>query len=187
MEAEKTKSLLRPAQVEELTSEKGNLEEMASYKFTPNRGEVIAALRRVDNTLNEQAPKPFVGEDLDTAVKEEAQLREEIQVGMLSQEEIRKNPPGAVGRLQAWEKRNKEKILAWKHMTLRLNIGSDDPDVANFERFRPTRNTLNLDNAQIPGSSYFLPSTDPNYGEKHDAIFNDSPSDKKDDSVESLL
>ena len=164
-------NLLRPHQVNEMISDKENLQRQLNNPHIQDKGLVTSQLRKLNHQLETQTPKHFVGKDLDTAVQRSDKLKEEILQGMPSQEEMRKSPPGAVDKHRTWEKRNKAKLLEWKEIQLRLNAGSDENDVANFERFRPTGSSLNMQNAQIPGKQYFMPSTSPEYKENHDRIF----------------
>lgn len=152
-----TKPLLRPHQLADAHEDRANLEAKLRSPYITEKGEVQRQIKRLDESLAKQTPKGFEGKDKDKAVALEAELRGKILDGMLSQEEMRKNPPGAVDRHIAWEKRNKQNMLLWKNLQLRLNVGSDDRDVANFERFRPTQSNMNMDGAQISGKKYYFP------------------------------
>ncbi len=152
-------NLLRPHQVAEMSDEKKNLEKAIASPHVREKGEAVQALRRISKQLETQTPTSFNGKELDNAVRREAQLREELLAGMPSQEEMRKSPPGAVGKHMEWEKRNKAKLQEWKNLKLRINVGTSDPDIANFERFRPKNSTLNMDNAVVSGTQYFMPET----------------------------
>jgi hypothetical protein len=88
-------------------------------------------------------------------VKREAELRDQISLGMLSQEEMRKCPPGAVDRHREWEQRNKTKILEWQNIQRRLNADNDSRESASIEMFRPKGSTMNMDGAMIPGRQFF--------------------------------
>ncbi len=77
--------------------------------------------------------------------------------GMLSQEEMRTNPPGAVDKHLNWEKANKQNIAKWKNLMLRMNVGTEDQDLCNIERLRPTKSTMNMDGAQVSRTQYFMP------------------------------
>ena len=92
-------------------------------------------------------------------VRRSRELLAEIIPGMASQEEMRKAPPGAVDKHMAWERRNKAKIMEWKHIMCRLTAGSGNRDAANLEKHRPRDSTLSMDNAQIPGRNFFMPET----------------------------
>lgn len=151
-----TKPLLRPAQLEEARSELKALEAKVSDPHIQDKAEAIRQLRRVSKTVAEQTPRPPVdGEEEGRMVARSKQLLGEILEGMPSQEEMRKAPPGAVDKHLAWERRNKLKILEYKNLQLRLKPG--EAEAANLERHRPTGSTLNMDNAVIPGKSFFMP------------------------------
>ena len=51
---------------------------------------------------------------------------------------------------------------------LALNRGTDDPDIANVEKIRPTISSLNMHNAQISGQQFSMPS--PQYVQNYDAV-----------------
>jgi len=148
-----TKQLLRHHQREEY---KGEIEAMESMmpnlKNPQDRGEVTRRLKRLKESLHTQSPTELPGQAKDRLYAESKQLEAEITQGMLSQEEMRKNPPGSVGQFMKWEKANKAKILRWKNIQQMLDPSSDDPDLSNLERLRPTgaSDRVRLD-AQIPG------------------------------------
>lgn len=170
--------MLRPQQRQELLSDQEMLQNKLKNPFIQDKGAVSTQLRRLNTQIETQSPKPFASDEVDKAVKREAHLRDEILAGMPSQEEMRKSPPGAIGKHMAWEKRNKKKIKEWKGLRLRINSGTDDPDIANLEQFRPVSNTLNMHNAHIPGKQYFLPSDE--YKEGFDGIdFDKEPAAEK--------
>lgn len=153
------KPLLRPAQLADALDEKKALEKKLESPNIQDKGEVARQLRRVSAGLRDQTPTPFSSSDIDKATALEAELREQILDGMPSHEEMRKAPPGAVEKHQAWEARTKHKMGLWKNLMLRLNAGSSDGSVANFEKYRPRTSTLNMDNAQIQGKQFFMPET----------------------------
>ena len=157
-----TQSLLRPHQVVEMEAERSGLERSLQDPATKDRPLVRKRLGQLNKMMEAQAPQELVGPELDLAVKEADELLEKITDGMLTQEEMRKNPAGAVGHQVKWEKANKERIARWKNLMLRLNIGSTDPDIANLERHRPVRrsSSFNMDTVQIPGKAIFLPPGD---------------------------
>jgi len=154
-----TKPLLRPDQVESAKDEIKNLEEKLVNKHIEDKAEVSRQLRRAKKDFENQVPRaPGVDEE-GKMVSRSRDLLDEIVKGMPSQEEMRKNPPGAVDKHRAWERRNKLRILEWKNIMLRLTAGSGDRDAANLERHRPRMSSLNMDNAEIPGKQIYLPET----------------------------
>jgi len=155
-----TPNLLRPNQIEELKDEEYALKrklQMADV-MPVDRGAVQGQLRRVQRHLEVQSPKDVEGKEKDDLIKETDTLLTKILEGMPSQEEMRKNPPGAVDKHRKWEKRNKAAIVRWKNNILTINKGTEDTDIANLEKYRPRASTLNMDNAQIPGTDYFFPA-----------------------------
>lgn len=151
-------TLLRPHQREEMQSEKSALENKLKNPYIQDKGAVGSQLRKLNKQLETQTPVPYKSDEIDAKVKREKELREDLLNGMPSQEEMRKAPPGAIGKHMTWEKSKKAKLMEWKETQLRLNPESDDPDIANFERYRPTTSSLNMANAQIPGVQYYLPT-----------------------------
>jgi hypothetical protein len=165
-------SLLRSHQRKEMKDELDTLHAKLKNPHIEDKGAVQRQIQRLQHQADTQTPKPFLPSEIDAAVKLEKDLRDKIMVGMPSQEEMRKSPPGAIGKHMAWEKRNKKNIEEWKNTQLRMNHDSTDPDVANFERYRPVASTLNMHNAHIPGQQYFMPPTSPQYAEGYDRIYN---------------
>lgn len=153
-------TLLRPNQIAEYETTEESLEQKLTgphSKYIQDKGAVRGQLKRLRHALETQRPQSPVGEEKDAMVKENKALLDEILVGMPSQEEMRKCPPGAIDKHRVWEKRNKQKILRWKNNQLRLNAGTDQIDIANLELHRPKKSSLNMDNAVISGDDYFLP------------------------------
>jgi hypothetical protein len=149
--------LLRPNQIAEYEHTEKSLERKLKNKYIEDKAAVRGQLRRLRSNLEKQRPIEPIGEEKDAMVKETDTLLEEIKIGMPSQEEMRKCPPGAIDKHRIWERRNKAKIQQWKNNQLRLNAGSDAVDIANLEVYRPTKNSLNMDNAFIKGEDYHLP------------------------------
>jgi hypothetical protein len=150
-------SYLRPDQIIEIENEIKVCEGKLRSPYIQDKGEVHEQLRRMQTQLETQAPKPYKAEEIDRAVRREAELRVGWQNGMLSQEEMRKSPAGAPDAHRNWEKRNKAKIFEWQNIMRRLHVGTDDTEVASIERFRPTASTMGMHDALIPGKQFFLP------------------------------
>ena len=154
-----TKPLLRPDQVTTARDEIKGLESKLQNKHIEDKAEVQRQLRRARQDFEVQVPRAPEGDEAGRMVKRSKELLSQILVGMPSQEEMRKAPPGAVNKHLAWEARNKPLIQEWKHINLRLTAGSDDREAANLEKHRPTGSTLNMDGAMIPGKQIFMPET----------------------------
>lgn len=169
--------LLRPRQVEEMREQAKRLDKTIraagqSFGGTASVGDTRRALTRVKQQLDAQAPRKYAEDELDDAVAAERTLREEIQQGMPTGEEMRKNPPGAVGKHRTWERRNKRKIQAWQNIRLRLRESGalpddvDSSDVSNVELLRQHSSPYQLDmhGAQIRGNGkdfYFPDNIEP--------------------------
>ena len=155
---EKVTPLLRQDQIEDMESEAQAAEQkLRSPNFLGDKGIVAEGLRALQHQLETQRPKPYTETEIDAAVKREAELRAMWTQGMLSMEEMRKCPPGAVDRHRAWELKNKKLITEWKNIQRRLNVGNPAREMASIERFRPTVSTMNMDGAKIPGKQIYLP------------------------------
>ena len=154
-----TKPLLRPAQAEDAKAEIKTLEAQLQSPHIEDKGEVSRKLRRVRKTVEDQLPQPPVsGEEEGRMVRRSTDLLNTITVGMPSQEEMRKAPPGAVDKHMKWEARNKRLIQEWKNLQLRLKPG--EAEAANLERHRPVGSSLGMDNAYIPGKQFYFPRGD---------------------------
>lgn len=154
-----SESLLRPNQINDLASERNRIVE--ALKDRPEQIQDVSSAKKqvnnINNMLASQAPKELKGQEKDAAVKQANELKEKFLVGMPSQEEMRKCPPGAIGKHMDWEKKNKPTIEKWKSLTLQINAGTDNQEIANIERFRPKKSSLNMDNRIVEGKDYFMP------------------------------
>ncbi len=149
-------ALLRPDQIEDMEGEREALKVKLRDPQLQDRGAALEQLQRVERQLETQRPRPYASHEIDKAVKREAELRATWTQGMLSHEEMRKAPHGAVDRHRAWEKKNKALILEWQNIQRRLNAGNDDRESASIERFRPVTSTMNMQGALITGKQFFL-------------------------------
>ena len=118
--------------------------------------EVKSRARRLTKQLADQSPPEMAGRVKDAISKEIQAIEERVTAGMPTQEEMRKNPAGMVGRHMRWEKTHKRDILRWKNLQIMREPENDDPDLANFERLRPSgvMDRLRTD-AQISGAMNF--------------------------------
>lgn len=165
--------LLRPHQVEAMEEETRRLDAGIRNSSRPYGGTVSVAdtrraMSRVKTQLDQQRPKKFASDEIDEAVKAEKILREKIQTGMPTDMEMRRNPPGAVGKHRTWEKRSKKAIQSWQNIRLRLQASGALPDetesrdVSNVETLRRHHDNrqLSMDGAQIRGNGndYYFPN-----------------------------
>lgn len=135
-------------------------------KQIQNAGAMADRLRQVKRLIETTAPKAYAPAERDGAAARLKELEAEITAGMPTQEEMRRNPPGAVDKHMAWERRNKTNILEWKNIKRRLHmteIGNGPvevaKDISNIEHLRPHGLTQSMDmaGAQISGKHFFIP------------------------------
>lgn len=170
-----TSNLLRPHQVVEATEELAQLS--ATLNAPPHVRSRISDIgemrRRRDNLkkdLEKSTPRAFAPDERDAAVKEFRDLEDKIREGMPTSEEMRRNPPGAVGKQLGWNQAQGQNVMRYKHLALRLHAGGDLPadmkfegDIANIERLRPLTSArqLGMDGAQIAKTTDFHFGSDP--------------------------
>ena len=108
--------------------------------------------QNMKKVLDEQAPHPYENpQEKDAAAKRVAEIEAQMEEGMPSVQEMKRNRQGSVHKHMKWEKRNKPFILERKDKLLRLNPDSDDPDLTSYEHLRPD-NTFAYDSgAQLAG------------------------------------
>ena len=150
--------LLKQPQIQELQEEQEQITQTLSPS-NPFRNKISkpnllhARSRAIDKTLEDFAPEPLSGLEQDKLSDLEGELRGIFTQGMPTEEEMRKNPAGMVDRHRKWEKANKGVIARWKNVRRQLEPDSEDPDLANIERFRPDGVMDRLvSNAQISGA-----------------------------------
>jgi hypothetical protein len=123
-----------------------------------------SSIRKAKKQLNEQSPEPLTGKEKDTLNQLEKRLRQKITTNMPPEEVMRKNPAGAVDWHTRWEKANKKLIKMWKNVRIQLSPDSQDRDLANIERYRPSGTTDRLrTDAQIAGHMSYSSVPDENW------------------------
>ena len=169
---------LRPHQIDEIANEKRVLERTLNTRAVQDTANINAHLRRIDKELATQAPPDTTGEDRDRMTRECKEIEGRLVPLMPSAEEMRKNPPGVVGRHNKYDRASKDRtyfeegdIFRWKDNQLALHKGDNDPDIANFERMRPFHNMGSMLGAQIEGQPYFGTHPSEAYKEGHDRTF----------------
>lgn len=138
------------------------------------RRNAAVALRRTEENLGQNAA-PYLGpQDRDRMKKRVADLEEKLKVGLLSSEEMRRNPHGAVTRNVEWERRNKHLVTRWRNGIRALN--PDAPahvltDMCSLENLRPRSSSMSMADCQIPQTrSFSFAPGDPQYQANYDAI-----------------
>lgn len=187
-------NLLRFNQREDFADEKRQAEEALANPLVNDKSLARNAIQRIEKQLEAQAPPSLSPSDRENLAKRAEAIRQDLLEGMPSQEEMRKAPPGAVGKNLAWEERAKKpwgdskvgRMQEWKNIQIALDPSNSDPDYTNFERFRPRTSTLGMDGAVIPGKQYFIPSEQ--YKANYDDIFKGNQADlaEKDAEIEAL-
>jgi len=136
-------NLLRPAQMVEHYNDLKVAQNDLENPKVQDKGAVRQRVNNLKRQYESQAPRPVTdGAVKDALAKEANTLLAKILPGMLSQEEMRKNPAGSVDKHLRWERENKARIVRWKKIQCVLNADGSDPhtwdrDAANLERFRP--------------------------------------------------
>lgn len=138
---------------------KAQLSETSAHGQVQNKAAVAKRLRRIEKRLQDDAAPEVPAGERDDMQRRIVELEAEIKDGMLSHDEMTRNPPGAVGHNIRYQRKKTPAQLEWKSKQLRLNKDSDDPDVANIERLRPRTSHLSMDGAQIPGRTVSTPSS----------------------------
>lgn len=167
-----TGNLLRPDQMSEHENDIRATKAQLENPLVQNKGDVRKRLASLEQQYDKQAPRPVYDGNLKDKLAEEGkQLLGEIMPGMLSQEEMRKNPAGSVDKHMRWERANKAKILRWKKIQLMLNADDSSPhtwdrDAANLERHRPDGPVGRFrSDAQITGKMSYGGVADENWRE----------------------
>lgn len=172
----KRRRLYRPWEAQEVANNKRTLNKALQSPHIEDKAAVRDAIKRLDNMDREHGVPDFNGEERDKAAKRVKELEGQIREGMLSAEEMRRNPPGAVDQNVWWERKNKKRIALWRDLNMALHKGipADQAEaLTSVERLRPRTSQLNMDNAQIPVARTFsFPSQQ--YQDNYDAIFKKS-------------
>lgn len=114
--------------------------------------QLAKGIRAMEDELEEYSPPATLeGSTRDALAKRQVELRESIKEGMLTHEEMRRNPPGAVDQHRKWERAKKDAITEYKNVSRALEPFSDAKDLASVELFRPSGGPSFSVNAQIPG------------------------------------
>lgn len=153
---------LRPREVADCQNDRAGLEAQLNQPFKKLDAESSGNIRAAVKSVNErmaQAPPELTAEQRTAVDREVKRLEAELQVGMLSAEEMRRCPPGAAEQNTAWERRNKPKVLKWKNLILALNRGASQVDLSyklNIARLRPRMSRLNMEGAVVPQERAFV-------------------------------
>ena len=145
-------NLLRKRERDEKLDEIKRQETLLNHPKIEDKTQVKKNMAHLNKQLHDFSPEPLAPAEKDKLHNLEKQLAEKIREGMPTDETMRKNPVGAIDQHSAWEKAKKKLILAWKNVRIQLNPDSDDRDLANVERLRPSGQMDRLrTDAQISG------------------------------------
>ena len=145
-------NLLRHHQREERKEELKKQQWLLDHPKVEDKVQVRKNVDAIKSQLEHLSPEPLTGPEKDRLYNLEKRLATRIAQGMPTDETMRKNPVGAVHHHRTWEKVNKPLINAWKNIRIQLNPDSDDKDLSNVERLRPSGQMDRLrTDAQIPG------------------------------------
>ena len=158
------KAPLRAERQREIDETERVLRDPALAKQLSNPGKLAQQTAQRKQTLEAQTPPPLKPAVLDKVARLNRVALNYACDGMLSLEELRRRPPGAADRLRAWERAKKSAVLAWKRTQALLHPDSEDRDLANLERYRPSRPTRDLmGEADIPGVFTLSPQAKENF------------------------
>lgn len=135
--------LLKSEQIQDLKEEQSQIDAALAptnpFRSKISKPQLMHQRRKaIDRQLEDFAPAPLDGHEKDKLANLEKELRAAWTTNMPTEEEMRKNPPGQVDRHRKWEKLNKKIIGQWKNVRRQLEPDSDDKDLANIERYRPS-------------------------------------------------
>jgi hypothetical protein len=152
---------LRPREIASLESDKKTqVDNLQSGDPRIDKVQCVKNLKKIDKML-EQAPPDLTPIQKDKVAKKIKELEEDIVVGMVSHEDMRKNPDGAVDQNIAWLKQKKAKVFAWQNLLAAQHKGIPQEmanDLFNVDRLRPRASKLNLESAQISGTNFYFNS-----------------------------
>lgn len=160
---ERTAPYLKLSQIEDMKAEGNRLKSMLEAPRhisaqIQDRSQVYNTLKRIETSLARDTAQPYVGADLDKAVKREKEIRDAFVADMCTQAEMRRNPPGALDKHLAFEEKHGRNIGEWKNIRRRLHVSGALPShvsersLSNIEMFRPAGGAgeMSMDGAQIP-------------------------------------
>lgn len=156
----KVPKYLRPKQKQILEETVRTFESVANSPYVTgdiSRKQARDAAERARKDLESQTAPVLSKAEEDRFSKRAQQLQEQFTKDMLPDEDMRRNPYGAVDKHIQWERQNKAAILEWKAIQIALHPGADHSttqDLCNIERLRrPTDPSRNYNDAQIPRSN----------------------------------
>lgn len=165
-------SFLRPQQraaiEQDLQSAESLMKDPQASQYIEDKAAMRKHMRNMKTQLERDAPKPYESpQEITKMVARERELRERWSdpAVMPSQEEMRRNRAGSTHKHLQWDKHFKNDVLEWKEIKARLDWQSEDPDLCNIERYRPSRPFGYDTTAQIGGHHAMSPLAKENFPE----------------------
>lgn len=179
---EKEVNFLSQQSVQALKNEKEQIAETlkqpewARHDITARQVEELNERQsNIDAQLEDVAPPKVSGQAKDALNVRRQELEDKIRIGMVTEEEMRRNPTGSVYKHMKWEKENIFNILEWKNIKKVLEPDSEDPELCSVELLRPSMlpqsGSTFMPDAQIPGHFAMTAKAKENF----DKVFPDSP------------
>lgn len=167
----KQKRILSPFEQQQLKSDKSFLRGSMDSPHTSMKEDVRKAMDRTVRHEQAAAPPELNTAQQDYAKREIARLETEISDGLLSSEEMRRGPHGAVAQNLRWHRKNAAKVERWRNLQKTLYAGMDKHDLSvrlDVDRLRPRVSRMSMEGAAIPQKAmHSFPSEQfkANYGE----------------------
>jgi len=149
----------------------------AKENITQSQKEELYTRREnLEASLEATRPPKLDGKTTNALVNRLDEVEAQIKTGMLSEEEMWRNPAGSVDRHRKWEAKNKDAILERRNILIALEPDSDDVERTSVETLRPQLATRGapatfMVDAQLPGHFAQTPQSKANF----DKVFPDSP------------
>lgn len=156
----------------EILSERAKIKEAQVHKTEIDPNLVNRRIRDINEILETQSPPEVKGDVRDELIEFSEKIVKEVRDDMLPQEVMRRNPPGAVQKNIDFHAEHKKKILLWKNLRKITHRDSEDPDLCNFEIYRPrmtmggpSETSTFMPEAQIGGHMALSESSKSNFPE----------------------
>ena len=129
-------------------------------------------LGTISDTLEDFSPRPMSAGTRDVLVREEKRLIGEIKPLLTTNSDLRRNPPGTVGKILRGEMSSgfKKLVLKWRNLRKQIYQDDTDPELCSLEQHRPTGvrwdgTSSFMPGAQIPGFHAMTPAAKENWPE----------------------
>ena len=149
----------------------------AKENITQSQKEELYTRREnLEASLEATRPPKLDGKTTNALVNRLSEVETQIKTGMLSEEEMWRNPPGSVDRHRKWDSKNKDAVLERRNILIALEPDSDDIERTSVEILRPQLATRGapatfMVDAQLPGHFAQTPQSKANF----EKVFPDSP------------